>query len=200
MFTGIIKHLGQIENLQQHRDNLIITVKSEISSNLTIDQSVSHNGICLTIISQQGNTHVVSAIEETLKKTNLGKLRIGDVVNLETSMQLNSLLDGHIVQGHVDQIAICIDLKILEGSWEYTFKYDPSQGNITVEKGSICVNGISLTVINSQKDQFSVAVIPYTYYNTSIRYVNIDSLVNLEFDILGKYVSRYMDVLINNRS
>lgn len=161
MFTGIIETLGVVKRLQSEQGNLHITIESSISSELKIDQSVAHNGVCLTVVALQGNTHTVTAIQETLLKTNLGNLAVGRLTNLERCMQMNGRLDGHIVQGHVDQTAECVDVKEQEGSWEYTFRYDPSLGNVTVEKGSICVNGISLTVVNSQNDRFSVAIIPY---------------------------------------
>jgi riboflavin synthase len=192
MFTGIIETLGVVKDLKHDRGNLHIIIESSISSKLKIDQSVAHNGVCLTVIALSENTHTVTAIEETLLKTSLGQLQIGGLVNLERCMQMNGRLDGHIVQGHVDQAAECMQLKELDGSWKYTFKYDASQGNVTVEKGSVCVNGISLTVVNSQDDQFSVAIIPYTFENTNLKQVKAGDLVNLEFDIIGKYVARLM--------
>jgi riboflavin synthase len=192
MFTGIIETLGKITNLQHEQGNLHITVESAIAAELKIDQSVAHNGVCLTVVALSDNKHTVTAIEETLNKTNLGALKTGDLVNLERCMQMNGRLDGHIVQGHVDQTAVCTQFKELEGSWEYTFEYDASAGNVTVEKGSICVNGISLTVVNSQANSFSVAIIPYTYEHTNLQQVNVGSKVNLEFDIIGKYVARLM--------
>jgi riboflavin synthase len=192
MFTGIIETLGKVTDLQNNLGNLHITVESAIASELKIDQSVAHNGVCLTVIALADGKHTVTAIEETLGKTNLGDLKIGDLINLERCMQLNARLDGHIVQGHVDQTAVCTDFNELEGSWEYTFEYDPAQGNVTVEKGSICVNGISLTVINSKTNSFSVAIIPYTFEHTNLQQVREGSFVNLEFDIIGKYVTRLM--------
>jgi riboflavin synthase len=192
MFTGIIETLGKITELQNNLGNLHITVESAIAAELKIDQSVAHNGVCLTVIALADGKHTVTAIEETLNKTNLGDLKIGDFVNLERCMQLNARLDGHIVQGHVDQTAVCTTFNELEGSWEYTFEYDPAQGNVTVEKGSICVNGISLTVINSKSNSFSVAIIPYTFEHTNLQQVREGSFVNLEFDIIGKYVTRLM--------
>lgn len=192
MFTGIIETLGKITELQNNLGNLHITVESAIASELKIDQSVAHNGVCLTVIALADGKHTVTAIEETLNKTNLGDLKIGDFVNLERCMQLNARLDGHIVQGHVDQTAVCTAFTELEGSWEYTFEYDAAQGNVTVEKGSICVNGISLTVINSKSNSFSVAIIPYTFEHTNLQQVREGSFVNLEFDIIGKYVTRLM--------
>jgi len=192
MFTGIIETLGVVKKLQQDQGNLHITIESSISSELKIDQSVAHNGVCLTVIALDGNTHTVTAIEETLSKTSLGRLEVGSLANLERCMQMNGRLDGHIVQGHVDQTAECTHLIERDGSWEYTFSYDPSLGNVTVEKGSVCVNGISLTVVNSKDDSFSVAIIPYTYEHTNLQQVMPGDLVNLEFDIIGKYVARLM--------
>jgi riboflavin synthase len=192
MFTGIIETLGIITDLQRDNGNLHITVESAIAGELKIDQSVAHNGVCLTVVALADGRHTVTAIEETLNKTNLACLNTGDLVNLERCMQMNARLDGHIVQGHVDQTAVCIDFKELDGSWEYTFEYDAAQGNITVEKGSVCVNGISLTVVNSKRDGFSVAIIPYTFGHTNLQQVRKGSVVNLEFDIIGKYVARLM--------
>jgi riboflavin synthase len=190
MFTGIIETLGKIIDLQQDHGNLHITVESSISNELKIDQSVAHNGVCLTVVAVADGQHTVTAIEETLNKTSLGNLKPNEPVNLERCMQMNGRLDGHIVQGHVDQTAACIQFKELDGSWEYTFEYDTASGNVTVEKGSICVNGISLTVVNSQANSFSVAIIPYTYEHTNLHNVREGSIVNLEFDIIGKYVAR----------
>ena len=192
MFTGIIETLGTITNLVYEQGNLQITVESAIAIELKIDQSVAHNGVCLTVIALADGKHTVTAIEETLNKTNLSHLKTGDLVNLERCMQLNARLDGHIVQGHVEQTAVCTGFKELDGSWEYTFEYDPAQGNVTVEKGSVCVNGISLTVVNSKLNSFSVAIIPYTFEHTNLQQVREGSVVNLEFDIIGKYVARLM--------
>jgi riboflavin synthase len=192
MFTGIVETLGKVTGLRYDLGNLHITVASAISSELTIDQSIAHNGVCLTVVALADGTHTVTAIEETLNKSNLGDIKVGDLVNLERCMQMNARLDGHIVQGHVDQTAICNDFKQLDGSWEYTFEYDAGAGNVTVEKGSICVNGISLTVVNSKENSFSVATIPYTFEHTNLQQVRKGSVVNLEFDIIGKYVARLM--------
>lgn len=192
MFTGIIETLGKVAELRREQGNLHITVESAISSELKIDQSVAHNGVCLTVVALTDGKHTVTAIEETLNKSNLGTLVVGDLVNLERCMQMNGRLDGHIVQGHVDQTAACIDFKELDGSWEFTFEYDADSGNVTVEKGSICVNGISLTVVNSKTNSFSVAIIPYTFEHTNLQQVKAGSTVNLEFDIIGKYVTRLM--------
>ncbi|GAA4307613.1 riboflavin synthase [Mucilaginibacter gynuensis] len=192
MFTGIIETLGRVVDLQRDQSNLHITVESTIAAELKIDQSVAHNGVCLTVVAVADGIHTVTAIEETLNKSSIGHLKIGDPVNLERCMQMNARLDGHIVQGHVDQTAVCTHFKTLDGSWEYTFEYDASLGNVTVEKGSICVNGISLTVVNSHANSFSVAIIPYTYEHTNLHNVQEGSVVNLEFDIIGKYVARLM--------
>ena len=193
MFTGIIETFGRLTNISPDRGNLHFTIESEISSDLKIDQSVSHNGVCLTVVNVDSRKHMVTAIEETLLKSNLDSLRVGDFLNLERCMQMNGRLDGHIVQGHVDQTATCIDVRELPGSWEYTFDYDPAAGNVTVEKGSICVNGISLTVINSLANSFSVAIIPYTFEHTNMQYLKNGDTVNLEFDIIGKYVARLIE-------
>ncbi|WP_214071084.1 riboflavin synthase [Mucilaginibacter sp. dw_454] len=193
MFTGIIETLGKITHLHADQGNLHITVESAISNELKIDQSVAHNGVCLTVVAVEDGKHTVTAIEETLNKTSLGHLKEGEPVNLERCMQMNARLDGHIVQGHVDQTATCTQFKALEGSWEYTFEYEAAIGNVTVEKGSICVNGISLTVVNSQANSFSVAIIPYTYEHTNLHNVRVGTVVNLEFDIIGKYVARLMN-------
>lgn len=192
MFTGIIETLGQVTALHAEQGNLHITIQSAISNELKIDQSVAHNGVCLTVIALDNQSHTVTAIEETLSKTNLSALKLGSFVNLERCMQLNGRLDGHIVQGHVDQTGVCISREEQDGSWLFSFTYDASKGNVTVEKGSITINGISLTVLNSQANQFSVAVIPYTYEHTTMQYVQANSVVNLEFDIIGKYVARLM--------
>jgi riboflavin synthase len=193
MFTGIIETLGKVTNLRQEQGNLRITVSSSIAQELKIDQSVAHNGVCLTVIALADGTHTVTAIEETLNKTSIGHLKVGEPVNLERCMQMNARLDGHIVQGHVDQTATCTKFTELDGSWEYTFEYDAALGNVTVEKGSICVNGISLTVVNSGPNYFSVAIIPYTFEHTNLHNVREGSIVNLEFDIIGKYVARLMN-------
>lgn len=192
MFTGIIETLGRVTDVVQDLDNIHITVESALSNELKIDQSVAHNGVCLTVVRLSDNTHTVTAIQETLNKTNLQHLKPGSPVNLERCMQMNARLDGHIVQGHVDQVATCVKREELDGSWEYRFKYDPSAGNVTVEKGSICVNGISLTVVNSAEDEFSVFIIPYTYEHTNLHDVQVGDTVNLEFDIIGKYVARLL--------
>jgi riboflavin synthase len=192
MFTGIIETLGEVKKIVKEGTNIHFTVNSSICAELKIDQSIAHNGVCLTVVSLSDNVHTVTAIEETLNKTSLGNLKVGSKVNLERCMQMNARLDGHIVQGHVDQTAKCILINELDGSWEYRFKYDAAFGNVTVEKGSICVNGISLTVVNSQEDEFSVFIIPYTFEHTNLHEVKPGDTVNLEFDIIGKYVARLM--------
>lgn len=190
MFTGIIETLGVIENIKKSDTNLQITIKSSITPELKIDQSVSHNGICLTVVAVEANSYTVTAIDETIQKTNMASWKIGDVVNLERAMKLGDRLDGHIVQGHVDQIGICSNIEDLNGSWRFTFKYDQDLNNLTIEKGSITINGVSLTVVNSKTNEFSVAIIPYTFENTNFRTFEIGTLVNLEFDVIGKYVTR----------
>ncbi|MGJ8591527.1 MAG: riboflavin synthase [Aquaticitalea sp.] len=192
MFTGIIEDLGLVTNLCHEDDNLHITIKSAFTSELKIDQSVSHNGVCLTVVAIDNGEYKVTAIKETLDKTNLNNLKVNDMVNLERAMKLGDRLDGHIVQGHVDQTANCISIRSNNGSWEYTFEYDSSLNNITIEKGSITVNGVSLTVVNSKKNQFSVAIIPFTHEHTNFKLLKQNSIVNLEFDVLGKYVQRLM--------
>jgi len=190
MFTGIIETLGRIEELRKDGDNLHITVHSSMTNELKIDQSVSHNGVCLTVVGINNDTYIVTAIRETLEKTNLGDWKTGDMVNLERGMKLGDRLDGHIVQGHVDQIGICNSIENANGSWYYTFEYDSDLNNITIEKGSITVNGVSLTVVNSKKNAFSVAIIPYTYEHTNFKDFTVGTKINLEFDVIGKYVSR----------
>ena len=192
LFTGIIETLGEVTQLQNEGSNLHISIKSSISKDLKIDQSVAHNGVCLTVVNVREETHTVTAIAETLQKSNIGSLKVNSLVNLERCMQMNGRLDGHIVQGHVDQTAICTNLEVEKGSWVFTFQYDSSLGNITVEKGSICVNGISLTVVNSGFNHFSVAIIPYTFENTNLKNIKPNDTVNLEFDIIGKYVAKMM--------
>lgn len=193
MFTGIIENLGEVTARNIEGTNVNFTVQSAISKELKIDQSVAHNGVCLTVVALSGDSHTVTAIQETLEKSNLGQLNVGSKINLERCMQMNGRLDGHIVQGHVDQIALCVKKEVLDGSWEYRFKYEAATGNVTVEKGSICINGISLTVVNSEKDEFSVFIIPYTFEHTNLHEVNVGDTVNLEFDIIGKYVARLVN-------
>ena len=187
MFTGIIEHIGEVVSLQKEAENLHISMRSPITQELKIDQSVAHNGVCLTVVAIEGDIYTVTVIQESLQKTNLGDLQVGDQVNIERCMKLGDRLDGHLVQGHVDQTAECIQIVELEGSWYFTFSHE-NLGNITVEKGSVCVNGVSLTVVNSQVDSFSVAIIPYTYNHTNFHDFKLGTKVNLEFDILGKYL------------
>ena len=190
MFTGIIEDLGVVESLKREATNLHLTIQSRLASELKIDQSVSHNGVCLTVVKRNASSYTVTAIKETLDKTNLNTLTEGAIVNLERGLKLGDRLDGHMVQGHIDQIGICVDVQSQNGSWTYTFEYEPSLGNITIEKGSVTVNGVSLTVVNSKNTGFSVAIIPYTYEHTNFKHFKIGSVVNLEFDVIGKYVSR----------
>ena len=194
MFTGIIEDLGTITALNNDKDNLHITVSSNITEELKIDQSVAHNGVCLTVVSLDKDEYVVTAIKETLDKTNLGQLEVNATVNLERAMKLGDRLDGHIVQGHVDQTAICMKVSEKNGSWFFTFSYDAALNNVTIEKGSVTVNGVLLTVVNSKSNEFSVAIIPYTYEHTTFKYLKKGNLVNLEFDVIGKYVKRLNDL------
>ena len=190
MFTGIIEDLGIVESLEREATNLHLTIQSRLASELKIDQSVSHNGVCLTVVKRNPNSYSVTAIKETLDKTNLNNLTEGAIVNLERGLKLGDRLDGHMVQGHIDQIGTCVNVQSQNGSWTYDFEYDPNLGNITIEKGSVTVNGVSLTVVGSKNNGFSVAIIPYTYEHTNFKYFKIGSVVNLEFDVIGKYVSR----------
>lgn len=190
MFTGIIETLGQVRKIEKDKGNLHITIESDFVDELKIDQSVSHNGICLTVIDILDSKYIVTAIKETLDKTNLGLLKENDSVNLERGMRLGDRLDGHIVQGHIDQTGVCSKVKDANGSTYFTFTYNSSLNNITIEKGSITINGVSLTVVNASKNSFSVAVIPYTLENTTFKYLKEGSVVNLEFDVIGKYVAR----------
>lgn len=194
MFTGIVEETGKITKLQKSGSNLNISVEAKMTPELKIDQSVSHNGVCLTVVSINDAEYMVTAVKETLEKTNLGNLKTGDPVNLERGMKLGERLDGHIVQGHVDQIASCTQIREMDGSWEFTFEYEPEVGNVTIEKGSITVNGVSLTVVNSKKNSFSVAIIPYTYEHTTFRNLKKGDIVNLEFDVIGKYVKRLTEL------
>lgn len=194
MFTGIIEAFGKVESIHKDKENLNLTINSPISSKLKVDQSVSHNGVCLTVIDCNNKNHTVTAINETLNKTNLKYIKKNDLINLERAMKLNTRLDGHIVQGHIDQTAECTSYEKLNGSWVYNFQYDLIKNNITIEKGSITINGVSLTVINSKKNAFSVAIIPYTFNNTNFHKITKGSIVNLEFDIIGKYISKLYDI------
>ena len=190
MFTGIIETLAIIKEIKKNKDNLDITVRCSMVHELKVDQSVAHNGVCLTVVSIEKDQYTVTAIKETIEKTNLGDWKINDSVNLERAMKLDARLDGHIVQGHVDQTGICKHIEETNGSWRYTFQYNKSLSNITIEKGSITVNGVSLTVVDSKTDEFSVAIIPYTYEHTNFKDFVVGSKINLEFDVIGKYVSR----------
>ncbi|MEL6305359.1 MAG: riboflavin synthase [Bacteroidota bacterium] len=194
MFTGIIETLGRVEKLEKEQSNLHVTIATPMAKELKVDQSVSHNGICLTVVEQHEGLYTVTAIEETLNKTNLGTWSEGDWVNLERGMQLGARLDGHIVQGHVDLTARCTAIEEVDGSWSFTFEYDPGLSQVTIEKGSITVDGVSLTVVDSKNNGFSVAIIPYTYENTSFKTYKVGSVVNLEFDVIGKYVARLLEL------
>lgn len=194
MFTGIIEGLVTVNKLEKDGGNLHITMRTPITNELKIDQSVAHNGVCLTIVNIKGDTYTVTAIQETLDKSNLGLLKVNDAVNIERAMKLGDRLDGHIVQGHVDETAKCTNISEENGSWLFTFEYNGSLDNITIEKGSITVNGVSLTVVNSQLNSFSVAIIPYTYNNTNFKNIKIGDSVNLEFDVIGKYIKRLNDL------
>ena len=194
MFTGIVETLGIISDIKKDQENIHLTIQTNITNELKIDQSVAHNGVCLTVVNLFDDKHVVTAIKETIDKTTLGSWKIGDKVNIERAMKLGDRLDGHIVQGHVDQTAICCNIEDKDGSWEFTFEYNTALNNITIEKGSITVNGTSLTVVNSKKDSFSVAIIPYTYENTIFHTFEIGTKVNLEFDVVGKYIARMYEL------
>lgn len=190
MFTGIIETLGVVTNIVKEQENVHLTIKSDITNELRIDQSVAHNGVCLTVVAINDNKYTVTAIKETLDKTNIGKLKVNAIVNLERAMKLGDRLDGHIVQGHVDETGVCSKIKDDKGSTVYTFQYNSNKNNITIEKGSITINGVSLTVVNSTKSEFSVAIIPYTKEHTTFKTLQISDTVNLEFDVIGKYVAR----------
>ncbi len=194
MFTGIIEALGTLQKIEREGTNVHLTFESAVSKELKIDQSIAHNGVCLTVVEQVGDMHTVTAIEETLIRSNIGELKVGDKVNLERAMMANARLDGHIIQGHVDTTGTCVDIKEVDGSWYFTFEYEPTAEHIVVDKGSVCVNGTSLTVVNPTEKQFSVAIIPYTYEHTNFHTFKVGSTINLEFDIIGKYIARYMAV------
>ena len=195
MFSGIIEEIGIVQNIQREGGNVHLSVSCSFINELKIDQSMAHNGVCLTVVDLQPNHYVVTAIDETLRKSNLGLLTVGSEVNLERSMKLDGRLDGHIVQGHVDQTARCMKVEPADGSWIYTFEYEPHPGMLTVEKGSITVNGASLTVVNSKRGGFQVAIIPYTHEHTNFHTFKEGTIVNLEVDIIGKYVGQYMEAL-----
>lgn len=193
MFSGIVEEAAHVVALEKEQENLHITLRCSFVNELKIDQSISHNGVCLTVVKKTADTYTVTAIQETLLKSNLGMLQAGSEVNLERSMKMDGRLDGHIVQGHVDQTAVCTEVKTAEGSWYYTFAYEPARDDyMTVEKGSVCVNGVSLTVVNSADKSFQVAIIPYTYEHTNFHEFQPGTTVNLEFDIIGKYIARIM--------
>ena len=195
MFTGIIEDLGILKKIEKEKGNINLYFKSKLTQELKIDQSLSHNGVCLTVVSINNDIYKVTAVKETLDKSNLGGLKVNSIVNLERAMKSNARLDGHYVQGHVDQIAKCLNVRETDGSWYYEFEYDNTSNNITIEKGSIAVNGVSLTVVNSKLDGFSVAVIPYTYNNTNFKKIQKGDKVNIEFDMIGKYITK----LVRNR-
>ena len=190
MFTGIIETLGIVKDIIKEEENLHLTITSAITNELKIDQSVAHNGVCLTVVGIEDDSYTVTAIKETINKTNVGDWEINDIVNLERAMKLGDRLDGHIVQGHVDQIGFCKSVEETNGSWKFTFEYDKNLNNITIEKGSITVNGVSLTVVDSKTNEFSVAIIPYTYEHTNFKSFKVGTKINLEFDVIGKYVTR----------
>ena len=190
MFTGIIEDIAKVESLVKEGTNLHITIESNITPELKIDQSVAHNGVCLTVVNIENASYTVTAIEETLLKTNLSTIKVGSLINLERAMKLGDRLDGHIVQGHVDHIGTCISKEVKDGSWIFTFEYDSAKNNITIEKGSITINGVSLTVVDSKRNTFSVAIIPYTYKHTNFNSIEKNTTVNLEFDVIGKYVAK----------
>ena len=193
MFTGIIETFGRVEKIERENSNINFTFSSSISSELKVDQSLSHNGVCLTVVKIIDKNYVVTAIEETLKRTNLGALGLGDMVNLERCMPANGRFDGHIVQGHIDTTAKCIEINNLNGSWVFVFDYEKNKNNITVEKGSVTINGVSLTVVNSEENIFSVCIIPFTFEHTNFNKLQLGSIVNLEFDIIGKYLKKLLN-------
>jgi riboflavin synthase len=194
MFTGIIETLGKVVGIDAEGSNLHLRIETPLANELKIDQSVAHNGVCLTVVEKTSQQYTVTAIAETLEKTSLNHFKVGQLINLERAMILGSRLDGHIVQGHVDQTGVCSGLKEEDGSWVFTFTYDPDKSNVTIEKGSITIDGTSLTVVNSEKNSFSVAIIPYTYAHTCFQQYEIGTVVNLEFDVIGKYVKRLLEV------
>lgn len=191
MFTGIIKELGVVQKIEKEGTNVHITIEAEMTTALKVDESVAHNGVCLTVVAIEGDQYTVTAIEETMIKTNLGTWKVGTEVNLERAMVFNARLDGHIIQGHVDKTGTCVAIKEVDGSWYFTFEYEETEEHLLVDKGSVCVNGTSLTVVDPTKNHFSVAIIPYTYEETVFRNMKIGDAVNLEFDILGKYIAKY---------
>lgn len=198
MFTGIVESLGEITNINLDQGNVDFTVKSDISKELKIDQSVSHSGVCLTVVDINNGSHTVTAVKETLDKSSLKNFKLGDSINLERAMKLGERLDGHMVQGHVDGVAKCLEVNLNQGSWIYKFEFDKSNESLLIEKGSICINGVSLTVFNIVDNKFDVTIIPYTYENTSFKELKKEDLVNIEFDMIGKYLSRFETLKNNN--
>jgi len=198
MFTGIVESLGKITNINLDQGNVDFTVKSDISKELKIDQSVSHSGVCLTVVDINNGSHTVTAVKETLDKSSLKNFKLGDSINLERAMKLGERLDGHMVQGHVDGVAKCLEVNLNQGSWIYKFEFDKSNESLLIEKGSICINGVSLTVFNIMDNKFDVTIIPYTYENTSFKELKKEDLVNIEFDMIGKYLSRFETLKNNN--
>ena len=190
MFTGIIEELGKVIKLDKDQGNIHLTIASKLTPELKVDQSIAHNGVCLTVVAVNENEYTVTAIKETIAKTNIGFLKVGEAINIERAMKLGDRLDGHIVQGHVDQTGICTNITDENGSWRFTFEYDVTPGNVTIEKGSITIDGTSLTVVDSKNNSFSVAIIPYTYEHTRFKDYKAGTIVNLEFDVIGKYVGR----------
>jgi len=198
MFSGIVEEAATVVRIEKDQENLHITMRCSFADELKIDQSISHNGVCLTVVQIVDNTYTVTAIQETLQKSNLGLLQVGDKVNLERSTRLDSRLDGHMVQGHVDLTATCTEVKEAEGSWYFTFSYEPrGEEHITVEKGSVSVNGVSLTVVNSRETTFQVAIIPFTYEVTNFHQIKAETVVNIEFDIIGKYIAKILKAQLN---
>jgi len=198
MFTGIVESLGEITNINLDQGNVDFTVKSDISNELKIDQSVSHSGVCLTVVDINNGSHTVTAVKETLDKSSLKNFKLGGSVNLERAMKLGDRLDGHMVQGHVDGVAKCLEVSLNQGSWIYKFEFDKSNESLLIEKGSICINGVSLTVFNIVDNRFDVTIIPYTYENTSFKELKKEDFVNIEFDMIGKYLSRFETLKNNN--
>ena len=191
MFTGIIESLGKITNVNVDRGNIDFTIESSISKELKVDQSISHNGVCLTVTELSDNSHTVTAVKETLDKSSLKNFAVNDLVNLERAMKLGERLDGHLVQGHVDGVAKCTDVSVNDGSWIYKFEFNVANEMLLIEKGSVCINGVSLTVFDIEKNTFKVTIIPYTYENTSFKVLKVGDLVNIEFDMIGKYLARF---------
>ncbi len=198
MFSGIVEETGKVLQIVKNKENINLTIECSFVNELKIDQSIAHNGVCLTVVDKTDSSYTVTAIQETLTKSNLGNLAVDSKVNLERSMTMDKLLDGHIVQGHVDQTATCTKVEEADGSWYFTFEYDSSKGNVTVEKGSISIDGVSLTVVNSQENSFQVAIIPYTYEHTIFHTYQVGTKVNLEFDIIGKYVAKLINLRMKN--